>query len=459
MKVLSFFSYLLLTGFVFPLTAQTKTVPAQREILKIPDWPVPSFKDQVFNILTYGAKQNDIPGNTNALKKAVEDCHKSGGGTVLVPKGIWITGPIHLKSNVNLHLAEGAELRFSQNYVDYLPAVLIQRAGLLCYNYSPFIYAHKQTNIAVTGKGTLNGQGQVWWPWKNKQPGMVELFTMGKSRVPVEKRVFATEAAGVRPPFIQFLECRDILIEGVTLLDGPSWNVHPVFCENVTIRAIYIKSHGPNNDGIDPDGCKNVLIEDCTIDVGDDNICLKSGRDEEAWEIGRPLENVIVRRCTTIAGHGGFVIGSEMSAGVRNVIVEDCHFAGTQRGIRFKSRLGRGGVVENIYIRNITMDSIRNEAVIFDLQYDGEPIEKALNYNSNHTKRADAPIFQNISIENISCLYADKAIFLRGLPGGDYLRDISLTNIRVRAKSGISCDFVQGLSLQDIQVIPIVNGK
>lgn len=423
----------------------------------IPEWPVPVFRNQEFDIRRYGAKENDQASFTQALKKAIDECHATGGGTVKVPKGNWLTGPIHLKSHVRLHLDEGAVLNFSQKFEDYLPVVLIQRGGIFCYTYSPFIYARNASNIAVTGKGILNGQGQAWWPWKKNQPGMVQLFEMGKSRVPVEDRVFGTVESGVRPPFVQFLECRDVLLEGVTLIDGPSWNVHPVFCENVTIRGITVRAHGPNNDGIDPDGCKNVLIEDCLVDVGDDNICLKSGRDEEAWEIGRPLENVIVRRCTTLAGHGGFVIGSEMSGGIRNVIVEDCHFTGTQRGLRFKSRLGRGGVVENIYIRNITMDRIRNEAIVADLQYDGEPIERDMNYAKY--KSQHAPVFRHIHMENIDCKYAANSIKLRGLPGDSYLHNLSFKNVRIYAENGMISDFADGVSLENVQIIAANEGK
>jgi polygalacturonase len=350
-----------------------------------PDLQPLVFNNQIFDIRDYGAQPNDSAFmNTDEIKKAITACNHAGGGKVLVSSGIWHTGPIHLQSNVNLHLEQGAELRFSKNFEDYLPVVLIQRGGFFCYNYSPPIYARNCENIAITGTGILNGQGQAWWPWKQRQPGMVQLFEMGKKRVPVEQRVFGTVEAGVRPPFIQFLECKNVYLQGVTVIDGPSWNVHPVWCENIIIREIKVIAHGPNNDGINPDGCKNVLIENCYVDAGDDALTMKSGRDEEAWEIGRPLENVVIRRCTVKKGNGGFVIGTEMSAGVRNILVEDCHFDGTSRGLRFKSRIGRGGIVENIWIRNITMKNIWNEAIIFNLLYDAEPIEKNMNYQSRH---------------------------------------------------------------------------
>lgn len=417
-----------------------------------PDIQPPVFCDQTFNILDFGAIAGDSTRlNTESIRKAIEACHNAGGGKVLVPEGIWYTGPVHLKSNVNLHVDEGAELRFSKKYSDYLPVILNQRGGILCYNYSPFVYARECRNIAITGKGILNGRGEAWWPWKKNQPGMVKLFRMGEEDVPLEKRIFGKVEEGVRPPFLQFLECRDILMEGITFIDGPSWNIHPVFCENMIIRKITIIAHGPNNDGIDPDGCKNVLIEDCEIDVGDDNICLKSGRDQEAWKYGRPCENVVIRRCTSKAGHGGFVVGSEMSAGVRNVLVEDCNFSGTDRGLRFKSRNGRRGVVENIWIRNIVMDHIRIEAITLSMLYDGEPIEKAMNYKESKPDLADAPVFRNIHIENIRCGSAKKAIFIAGLPG-DFMREIFFRDVSIASRNGITVSDVNDVHFEGVKV-------
>ncbi|MCE6991212.1 glycoside hydrolase family 28 protein [Dyadobacter sp. CY323] len=445
------FAFCLLTTMLFAfgeVFAQSKPLPVP---FPFPEMQAPVFRKETFDIRKYGAKEGGVTLNSDAIRKAIVACNAAGGGSVMVPKGIWLTGAIHLKSNVNLHLVEGAELRFSQKFDDYLPVVLIQRGGFFCYNYSPFVYAKDCENIAVTGKGTLNGQGQVWWPWKDKQPGMTQLFQMGKSGVPIEQRVFGTEKAGVRPPFIQFLECKNILMEDITIVDGPSWNVHPVFSENIIIRKIKIRAHGPNNDGIDPDGCKNVLIEDCGIDVGDDNICLKSGRDEEAWKIGRPCENIVVRRCSTKAGHGGLVIGSEMSAGVKNVLVEDCHFAGTDRGLRFKSRVGRGGIVENVWARNITMKNIKGEAIVFDLTYDSEPIEKNMNYGSGSASLANAPVFRNFHIENIQCDGAKRAISLRGLPG-KYLHDITFDNIRINSENGVFASYSQFIKFRKMEI-------
>jgi len=403
-----------------------------KEPFDLPIYSLPKFSQNTFDIRDYGAIEGGMELATLAFQQAVAACHNAGGGRVTVPQGKWLSGPIQLKSHVNLHLEKGAEILFSEEIDDYLPVTLIQRGGFFCYNYSPPVYAYQVENIAITGEGTLNGQGQTWWPWKQNQPGMVRLFEMGKTGVPIEERVFGTEKDGVRPPFIQFIDSKNILIEGITLINGPSWNLHPVFCENLVIRGITIISHGSNNDGIDIDGCKNVLIENCVLDVGDDAICLKSGRDEEAWKIGRPTEKVVVRNSQVKAGHGGFVIGSEMSAGVKDVLVYDCHFVGTSRGIRMKSRLGRGGVVENIHIHDITMDSIKNEAIILSLRYDGEPIEKDMDYQQ--LAGSHPPTFRNIHLENVTCKSAGKGLVLEGLPGGEYLTGIRFKDIEINAK-------------------------
>ena len=417
-----------------------------------PDLQPPVFPDKPFNVLEYGAKPNDsLFLNTEAIRNAIKACHLGGGGKVIIPEGIWMTGPVHLKSNVNLHLEEGAELRFTQKFEEYLPVVLIQRGGYFCYTYSPPLYARDCENIAVTGSGILNGQGQAWWPWKQNQPGMEQLFQMGKEGIPFEERVFGTVEAGVRPPFIQFLECKNVYIQGVTVKDGPSWNVHPVFCENLIIKGIKVLAMGPNNDGINPDGCKNVLIEDCYLDTGDDAITLKAGRDEEAWKLNRPLENVVIRNCTVKRGGGGFVIGSEMSAGVKNVLVEDCYYEGTNRGLNFKSRAGRGGIVENVWARNISMRNIRMEAIRFTLHYDGH-IEQVMKAMGRETELVNLPTFRNIYIEDVQCENSGTAISIIGLPG-NYLRELYFKNINIKAKSGLISAEVNDVFFENVNIV------
>ncbi len=411
---------------------------------EMPAFEAPTFPDRSFSIVDFGARPGGEESNTLAIRRAIAACAEAGGGRVLVPTGVWLTGPIHLKSRVDLHLADGAELRFSPRFDDYLPVVYIQRGGVRCYNYSPLIYAHQCETIAVTGRGTLNGQGQAWWPWKKRQPGMTRLFHAPANGIPVQERVFGTEADGVRPPFIQPIDCRNVLLEGFTMINGPSWNIHPVYCENVTVRKVSVTTLGPNNDGIDPDSCRNVLIEDCFLDTGDDCICLKAGRNEDAWEVGKPLENVLIRRCRTKRGHGGVVIGSEMSAGVRNVFVHDCHFAGTQRGIRIKSLPGRGGFIENIHFQDITMDEIGSEAIVLTLRYPGEVRD---------ADGAALPRLRNMHFRNITCNKAKVGIAMIGLDNCP-IEDISLADVNIAAETGVRCEHVERIRLSRVDVKP-----
>ncbi len=407
------------------------------------DMPVlvaPVFAAQVFDIRKFGAAAGGQTACTQALAAAIAACAGAGGGRVLVPAGVWLTGPVHLKSNVELHVAEGAELRFSPRFEDYLPPVFMQRGGVRCYGYSPLIYARGCTNIGITGRGTLNGQGEAWWPWVKSQPGMTRLFRAGAAGVPVEQRVFASEADGVRPPFVQTIECCNVLLEGFTLTDGPSWNIHPVCCENVIVRGVSVIAHGPNNDGIDPDSCRNVLIEDCVLDTGDDCICLKAGRDEDAWAVGKPCENVVIRRCRTRRGHGGVVLGSEMSAGIRNVFVHDCRFEGTDRGIRIKSLPGRGGFVENVWFQDLAMDRIA-----------GAAIHLTFRYSKSDSQTGKQPRFRNFQIRRVTCASAKQAVEIQGLPA-NYMQDVLLEDVRITSRRGLSAEYARGLRLKRVDL-------
>lgn len=384
---------------------------------------------------------------TQAIRTAIAACAAEGGGRVVIPAGAWLTGAIHLTDRIELHLEEGAVLSFSQNPDDYLPAVFTQRGGIRCHNYSPLIYAQGCADVAITGFGVLDGRGETWWPWKNAQPGMRALFEMGAAGVPVERRVFGTRQAGVRPAFIQPIQCRNVLIEGVTIRNSPSWTLHPVWCEDLLIRGVSI--HNPpeahNTDGIDLDGCRNAVIEHCHVDTGDDGICLKAGRDEDGRAVGIPCENLLVRHCCVKRGHGGFVIGSEVSGGIRNVWAHDCDFAGADAGIRIKSRPGRGGYVRQIRCERITMRNIRKEAVIITLAYEGEPQEPRL-ATIDHV-----PEVCDILLREIQCDSAAKAIRLDGLPGHP-LRRISLHGIDIAAKETMICRDVEELSTSGLDL-------
>ncbi|WP_249670055.1 glycoside hydrolase family 28 protein [Bacillus altitudinis] len=340
----------------------------------------PKFPDREFNVIHYGADNKGIELSTNAIQSAIDDAHRLKGGRVLIPEGTFLTGALELKSNVELHLHEDAYVTFSQDTRDYLPLVLTRYEGIELYNYSPLIYAHHAENIAITGAGTLDGRGDEhhWWPWKygtNGQPSQDRdrqlLFEMAEKRIPVEERVFG-EGHYLRSSFIQPYNCQNILIEGVTVKDSPMWQVHPVLSENVIVRGVNIIGHGPNTDGVNPESCRHVLIEDCYFDNGDDCIAIKSGRNEDGRRIGVPSENIVIRRNTMRDGHGGVTIGSEISGGVKYVYAEDnvMDSPNLDRALRIKTNSVRGGTIEHIYFKNNLVKSLKHEVVCIDMMYE-----------------------------------------------------------------------------------------
>lgn len=387
----------------------------------------PEFPDRDFAITEYGARDGEDA--STAIKAAIAACNAAGGGRVLVPEGTFVTGPIHLLSNVNLHVAEGATLLFKEDPAAYLPAVHTRWEGVELYNYSPLIYAFEQENIAITGSGTLDGRAaeENWWymkgqsehGWKKGMPRQHDardrLFTMAEAGVPVEERQFG-EGDYLRPPFIQPYRSRNVLIEGVTLLRSPMWVMNPVLCVNVIVRGVSVVSHGPNNDGCNPESSRNVLIEDSTFDTGDDCIAIKSGRNADGRRIGVPAENIIVRNCTMKDGHGGVVVGSEISGGCRNVFVENCRMdsPNLDRAIRVKTNSIRGGLIDGIYVRNIEI---------------GEVAETVLKVNFNYEEGAGygyTPILRNVLLENVVCRKTRYPVYLVGY------EDSPLINITLR---------------------------
>ncbi|MBK9990405.1 MAG: glycoside hydrolase family 28 protein [Verrucomicrobia bacterium] len=375
----------------------------------------PVFAARDFAISDFGA----VAGTdaSAAIRKAIAACNAAGGGRVVVPEGEWLTGAIHLKSNVNLYLAKGATLRFSTDPAAYLPVVQTRWEGIECMNYSPFIYAWEQENIAVTGEGTLDGSAgwDNWWSWAKRGADTKSLASADVTKlneysslgVPVTQRVFG---AGhyLRPSFFQPYRCRNVLIEGVTLLRSPMWEVTPVLCTNVIVRKVKINSHGPNNDGCDPDSCRDVLIEDCVFDTGDDCIAIKSGRNEDGRRIGVPSENLIIRNCEMKDGHGGVVIGSEVAGGCRNVFVENCKMdsPNLDRGLRFKSNARRGGLVENVYMRNVKIGRVAEAILTVDHQYE------------EGARGEHQPIVRNVVIENVTSLSSPRVMWIAGIPKG-----------------------------------------
>jgi polygalacturonase len=376
----------------------------------------PEFPARDFRITALGARADGRTDNTLAIKKAIAACAKAGGGRVVVPRGVFLTGAIHLKSKVNLHLEAGATLKFIPDPAKYLPVVHTRFEGTECMSYSPLIYAFEQEDIAVTGEGILDGSAsnESWWGWARRGEGpplalasIRRLLDMGERGVPVAERVFGS-GYHLRPSFIQPYRCRNILIEGVTIHNSPMWEIHPVLCTNVTVRGIKVVTRGPNNDGCDPESCRDVLIEDSLFDTGDDCIAIKSGRNNDGRRIGVPSENIIVRRCTMKDGHGGVVIGSEISGGCRNVYVQDCQMdsPNLDRALRFKSNALRGGVLENVYMRDVQVGRVAEAVLTIDFLYEAG------------AEGPYQPIVRNVELENVTATAAPRVLWIMGFPGG-----------------------------------------
>jgi polygalacturonase len=408
---------------------------------EMPTVEPPSFPDRVLDVRSFGAMEGGHASNTEAFRQAIQACQEAGGGTVLIPAGTWLTGPIHLRSNVNLHLERGALVRFSTRFADYLPVVFTRWEGVECYNYSPLIYARDGENVAVSGEGVLEGQGQAWWHWKRPQQAAAKTLYDAESKgVPVDKRVFGTEEAALRPQFLQMVGCRSVLVEGVTFVNGPMWTVHPVYCENVLVRGITVRTKGPNTDGLNPDSCRNVLVEGCAFHTGDDCIAINSGMNEDGWRVNWPCENIVIRNCSMSEGHGAVAIGSGMSGGVRNVYVHDCHVSGGDQGIRLKSMRGRGGFVDHVHFEKIQMAGLRQEAIVLNMFYG----------SSTAASRSDAPpAFRNIHIRDVTCESAGVAVAIRGLPEQP-IRSVVLEDLRLNAVEGIRCHDAEGLTLSNV---------
>lgn len=458
---------------------QSQTLPVIQQV---------KFKKDTTSIVAFGAKGDGLTLNTASINKAITSVSQKGGGVVLIPSGLWLTGPLELKSNVNLHLKRDAIIQFTDDFNQYKLVEGNWEGQPAWRNQSP-ISGTNLVNIAITGTGIIDGNGGAWrmvkkdklteTQWQKLVSSGGSVSEDGKIWYPSLKTVKGskTKNAGVivpgktaadyedikdflRPNLLVLTSCKKILLEGVTFQNSPAWNLHPLMCEDLTLRNLQVKNpwFAQNGDGVDVESCKNVLIEGSTFDVGDDGICIKSGRDESGRKRGMPTENVIIRNNIVYHAHGGFVIGSEMSGGAKNIWVYDCSFIGTDIGLRFKTTRGRGGVVENIYVNNINMIDIPGEAILFDMYYAAQDPVPLAGEKREAIKTITVPVteatpqFKNMFIKNVVANGAEKAIFFRGLPEMN-IKDIHLENVTIQSKKGIEIIEASGIFLKNVSVI------
>ena len=454
---------------------------------KMAELTAPVFPDNQVKISDFGAKGDGQTLCTEAFAKAVDALVKKGGGKLIVPRGVWHTGPIVLKSNINLHIEKGGVILFAADETLY-PVISTSFEGLNTRRCQSPLSALNAENIAITGEGVIDGNGQYWRPlkkdkvtegqWKafTSQPGGV--FKNPKLWYPSEGYAKGDAMADMnvprnmqseddwnsirrflRPVMVGLVGCKNVLLQGVIFQNSPAWNLHPLMCENIIIDDVLVRNpaYAQNGDALDLESCKNALIVNSRFDAGDDGICIKSGKDADGRRRGRPCENVVVDGCTVFAGHGGFVVGSEMSGGVRNIKVANCQFMGTDVGLRFKSTRGRGGIVENIFIDGISMNDIKNDALIFNMYYGGKSVAEAVadgdNPNNKDMKPVDetTPIFRNINIRNIVCYGAGRAMLFNGLPEMP-IDGITLQNIDIVAKEGAEFNNAKNITKNNVNI-------
>ncbi len=416
---------------------------------------------RTFDMKQLGADAKGIKSCTALINRTIEKAAAEGGGTLYFPAGTYLTATINMKSNITLHLESGSVLRFSDTFEDYLPFVTARWEGTVMQTLSPLIYARGADNLTITGRGTLDGNGFKWWAWEAETrskikanggtlPSLDNLQQMwvdaNKDLEISENYKPSLERRMFRPPFIQFFECSNILIENVKIINSPFWTVNPAFCDNVVVHGVTILNpsenpKGPNTDGINPTSCRNVRISDCFLSVGDDCITIKSGRDADGRKWGKPCENITIKNCVMLSGHGGVVIGSEMSGGVKKVTISNCVFDGTDAGIRLKSARGRGGVVEDIRVDNVVMKNIGRNAFIFDLFYDGQSKPEPVNERT--------PCFRNIHLSNITGSAIKQIGYVKGIEEMP-VYDLSFSNINMEAEIGFIVDKGRDINFDNV---------
>jgi polygalacturonase len=435
-------------------TARAQSAATEDPWARLPDILArirpPAFPERDFPITRFGAVSDGRTDTIPAFRAAIEACHRAGGGRVVVPSGVFLTGPIHLRTNVNLHVSEGATIRFSRDPEAYLPVVLTRWEGVELMGYSPLVYAYEQANVAVTGKGTLDGQADAehWWPWKrsghpqSQRPDRDRLLQQAEAGVPVAERVYG---AGhyLRPQFVQFYRCTNVLIEGVTIANSPMWVIHPVLSRNVIVRGVTVVSAGPNNDGCDPESSTDVLIENAVFDTGDDCIAIKSGRNADGRRLAAPSERVVVRGCRMRAGHGGVTIGSEVSGSVRDVFVEKSVMSSPdlERGIRFKTNAMRGGTIENVFVRDVEIGEV-GSAIDIDMLYE------------EGASGPFTPVVRNVRVDRMIVRRARYAFFIRGLEASP-VEGVSIHDSVFRGVTeGSRLEHVEELVLRNVALEP-----
>lgn len=413
------------------------------------------FPSLEISIVDRGARGNGKEDCTAAIARAIEECSGNGGGTVTVPAGRYRTGAIRLKSNINLHLEEGSTLIFSADPSKYLPAVFTRWEGVELMNYAPLIYAYGERNVAVTGKGTLEGNASAdnWWKWKGlKEYGSTKsepsqkkdrdlLMKQAEDNIPAEQRMFG-EGHFLRPNFIQFYRCSNVEVSGVTILNSPMWFIHPVLCDTVLIDGVTVIGHGPNNDGCNPESSTNVVIRNCLFDTGDDCIAIKSGRNADGRRLNKPSKDIVIQNCTMKDGHGGVVLGSEISGSVYNVFIEDCVMdsPNLDRALRFKTNSVRGGEIANIFARNITVGEVAEAVVLVDFNYE------------EGDAGAFTPVMKGLSLKNITARKGRYGFFLKGYARSP-ISDITVEDCSFNGiMSGNVFEFTKNISFSNVKV-------
>ena len=417
----------------------------------MPQLKRPDFPNRSFSIADFGAVADGRTKSTAAIAEAIAACSKAGGGKVIVPAGRWLTGPIHLKSNIHLFLSEGSTLLFSQDFKDYLPVVFVRWAGHECYNFSPFIYARDCENIAITGPGKLDGQGQPWWTWvgDKEKEATQKIYNAEENGIPVRDRVFGIEGYGLRPEFVSPISCTNVLFEGFTLVDGPFWSVNPVYCQNVIVRNLKIITRHANGDGVNANSCRNMLIEHCYFQTDDDAIAIKSGMNADGRRVNKPCENIVVRHIYSKGPRWGSIsIGSDMSGGVKNVFIQDVRFDETLLGFQIKSAPRRGGYVEDVWVEDVRARNLNWSLFYINANYTAEP-------KAAKPSPVAPPRVRNIHLKNLAGSQIASPnrppIVIEGFPDKP-VEQITLENVECSGQDGVALRHVRNVRLNNVLV-------